>query len=223
MQNEMDDNSNIIEISDPFAVTRHLNYLSRIGLHCFVSAPEGKEISGRFASISDNKIVINLLASIEGEPEKMTAVDVKYRLDNILHSFKSWFLDRLEDNLFLSLPDAVLRYQIRRFDRVKVPEDRDLEVKFNLMPQKTLVKDISLGGMGIQTDSVPESFDRDIRLNSIKFMLKKNQTLHLSGILRYIRSIDDNDKQHYRIGVEFDPLKEDDKSTLLDLLDDLET
>jgi c-di-GMP-binding flagellar brake protein YcgR len=153
----------------------------------------------------------------------MTAVDVKYRLDNILHSFKSWFLDRSDDNLFLSLPEAVLRYQIRRFDRVNVPEDRDLEVKFNLMPQKTLVKDISLGGMGIQTDLVPKSFDRDIRLNSIKLMLKKNQTLHLSGILRYIRSIDDNDKQHYRIGVEFDPLKEDDKSTLLDLLDDLET
>jgi hypothetical protein len=223
MQNEIDSNTNIIEISDPFAVARHINYLSRIGLHCSISVPDGKEINGTFASISDNKIMINLLASIEGEPKKMTAVEVKYRLDNILHSFKSWFLDRSDDNLFLSFPDAISRYQIRRFDRIKVPEDRDLGVKFNLMPQTTLVKDISLGGMGVQADSVPENFERDIRLNSIKLMLKKNQTLHLSGILRYIRNIDDNDKQHYRIGVEFDPLKEDDKSTLLDLLDDLET
>lgn len=217
-----EDNQNIIEISDPFAVARHIDYLSRIGLHCLVIEPDGKETNGRFTSISENKIVINLLASIEGEPEKMSPVTVKYRLDNILHSFKCWFHDRIEDNFFLSLPDSVLRYQIRRFDRIKVPEDKDLEVKFNLMPQKTMVKDISLGGLGIQMESVPENLQRDIRLNSIKLMLRKNQTLHLSGILRYIRNIDEDDKHLYRIGVEFDPLKEDDKSTLLDYLDDLE-
>lgn len=223
MQNDTDTSQNVIRISDPFAVARHLNYLARIGLHCTIKHDREKEMNGRFVSVTEEKMIINLLADSGDEPEKMTPVTVEYRLDNILHSYNAMFLSKTNDDVHLSLPESVLRFQIRRYDRVKVSEDKELEVKFNLMPHKTTVQDISIGGIGLYMDTVPENFERNIRLNSIKLMLKKDRTMHLSGILRYVKAVDDDDKHQYRIGVEFDPLKEDDKSTLLDFLDDLDT
>jgi c-di-GMP-binding flagellar brake protein YcgR len=222
MLKETDNNQNHIQITDPFAVARHLNYITRIGLHCIITGIGDQEVNGKFVSLSDDKITINLLASAAIERDQIE-LEINYRLDNILHSFKSSSITRENDNIHLVLPKSILRYQIRRYDRVKVLEDKDLEVKFNLMTQKAEVKDISLGGIGLHMEFLPENFERNIRLNSIKLMLKKSHTMHLSGILRYIKSVDEEDKQLYRIGVEFDPLKEDDKSTLLDFIGDLET
>lgn len=218
-----DNNQNHIKITDPFAVARHLSYLVRIGLHCTISVSAEQEFNGRFLTLCDDKIIVNLLTSVALNINEEKPVQIEYKLDNILHSFQSFFIAQENADVHLTLPESILRYQIRRYDRVKILEDKDLEVKFNLMPQKTEVKDISLGGIGLHMESLPENFERNIRLNSIKLMLRKSQTMHLSGILRYIKSIDDEEKQLYRIGVEFDPLKEDDKSTLLDFLGDLES
>jgi c-di-GMP-binding flagellar brake protein YcgR len=80
---------------------------------------------------------------------------------------------------------------------------------------------LSEGGIGIRLKKATPKLQKNIRINSLKLMLRENKTLHLSGILRYVRTEKENSDPLFRIGIEFDPLKEDDKHTLLDFIDEI--
>jgi c-di-GMP-binding flagellar brake protein YcgR len=217
----MSKDSNIIKIEDKDSIGRHLKYLKKIGLHCVIISNEKDEINGRFTDLGNEMVEITMLTTIKTSFKKNDKTTVKYSLDNIRHEFETSFITSDKDLLYFKSPIAVTRYQIRRFSRKKILKE-DIKVGFNLLtdkPEDLEVKDISEGGMGVHINRMPDDVEKNIRLNSIKLMLKESKTLHLGGVLRYIRGADSDDNDYHRLGIEFDPLRENERLTLLDFIE----
>lgn len=220
----MADTENIIHIDNPSAVARHIEYITEMGLHCVLTYDEEKQTNCRLTGIAGDRLEVTLLTGEEFLPQDESVLKVSYNIDNILHSFDSGFIASSKDLLLITYPKGITRYQIRRYNRISLEDDQELQVHFDLLSEVKNIKDIrdlSEGGIGIRLKKAPPKLQKNIRINSLKLMLRENKTLHLSGILRYVRTEKENNDPFFRIGIEFDPLKEDDKHTLLDFIDEV--
>ncbi len=221
----MNETENVINLTNDEIIAKHIRYLCSIGLHCSLFETEENHTEGRFIEVIDDRIRINLLTSDDFLPKENTEIEVKYHIDSILHKFSSKFANRENDNVYLLKPEEIMRFQLRRYKRVETKGHQELKVHFDFCDTNKDVKeitDIGEGGMGIELHRLSPKIQKNIRINSLKLMLKDSETLHLSGKLRYIRPEDEEKDPSYRIGIEFDPLKENDRITLLDFLDELD-
>jgi c-di-GMP-binding flagellar brake protein YcgR len=213
----------MIQIKDKEIIKRHLILLAERKLHCKVSKDD-IFVNGRFDAFEDEKLEIIIYLQNKDLLNQADSVEVEYLYDNVLHGFKSDVIKYGAETLYLQQPAFLEKYQLRRYKRIHLEKQYKLKLQFNFLSEELKIeelKDIGEGGVGFHLKELPSRAAKDIRINSIKLLLKENTTLHLSGILRYIKKIEEDHDPLFRIGIEFDPLKDNDRLTLLDFIEEM--
>lgn len=212
---------NLIEIKEPLTVNKHLQRLFELKQNCTIIPEKNGEIPANFQTEKDGLVYLIPLVLYDESLAIDDEIRIEYQLDKILHSFTSKIIGIQPSKIEVAKPSEIHRYQIRRFQRIYIDKKDEVKVSFQLLSriQECLeVADLSEGGIGLHIHDVPGNIDKDIRVNSIKLMLKDRDTLHISGRLRYIKTLDKDGNARFRLGIEFDPLQENERLSLLDFI-----
>jgi c-di-GMP-binding flagellar brake protein YcgR len=212
---------NLIEFKDSTTVNKHLQRLFETKQNCIIITDKKSKIPANFQTEKEGIITFIPLVMYDESLAVNDEIRIEYQLDKILHSFTSKITGIQPNKIEIAKPDEVHRYQIRRFKRIYLDKKDEVKVSFQLLSriQECLeVADLSEGGIGLHIHDVPGNIDKDIRVNSIKLMLKDRDTLHISGRLRYIKTLDKDGNARFRLGIEFDPLQENERLSLLDFI-----
>lgn len=127
----------------------------------------------------------------------------------------------------VALPDRLLRLQRREYFRIETPRVKPLTF-FGRLPDGGVLKlpshDISVSGIGLDTDALPEGLATEQVLGNCHFALPgEAQELFFSATVRRIVDLETRSGTHYwRIGLEFNQLSTGDQNRIQRYIDRIE-
>lgn len=144
-------------------------------------------------------------------PKERRYATVAYRLEDKQFSFRTVMIEVIsgpKGGIILQLPTSISRFERRRDFRVEPSARHPITLHFKygreeLISARAPVKDISAGGVAINTNLKDPLLAPGSALSDIRFELPSGETITARGVIRYIVPNPEGATYKFKVGIQF--------------------